>query len=131
MSLPSCASFRHESVVPLWWLPLIGGVRLADGPLLQLLRSVVLFIVPCVQNDYFEGGSFAIPDADTVIAAVNGLRDKHFDMVFVCTTHHALNHSGFAANNPVRWCCIYEFCCPPRRLRGYVTLISVAFTCAT
>lgn len=53
------------------------------------------------QNDYFEGGSFPVPEADGILGPINDLRAKHFDFVFVCTTHHPLNYSGFASNNPV------------------------------
>jgi hypothetical protein len=54
------------------------------------------------QNDFFDGGSFPIPDAEAIVAPINSLRDKHFNMIFVCTTQHPLNHSGFGSNNPVR-----------------------------
>jgi hypothetical protein len=59
------------------------------------------------QNDYFEGGSFPVPDAEAIVDPINSLRDKHFDMVFVCSTTHLLSHSGFCANNPVRCCVLH------------------------
>lgn len=58
---------------------------------------------PCPwQNDFFESGSFSVPEAEAVVPVINKLREKHFDLVFTCTTHHPLNHTGFASNNPVR-----------------------------
>ncbi len=42
-----------------------------------------------------------MPEAESIIPLINNLRQKHFDLVFVCTLQHPLNHAGFAANNPV------------------------------
>ena len=51
-----------------------------------------------------------MPDAEAVVPIVNKLREKHFDMVFLCTTQHPLSHCSFASNNPVSDCCILRSC---------------------
>jgi hypothetical protein len=58
-----------------------------------------------LQNDFFRGGSFPLPDAESVIPILNTLRQKQFDMVLVCTLEHAINHNAFASNHPVRTLC--------------------------
>ncbi len=57
---------------------------------------------PPLQNDFFPGGAFPLPDAESVIPALNSLRARQFDIVIVCTLEHSLAHSSFASNNPVR-----------------------------
>ncbi len=57
---------------------------------------------PSPQNDFFPGGTFPMPDAESVIPTLNTLRSKQFDIVIMCTLEHALNHSSFSSNQLVR-----------------------------
>jgi hypothetical protein len=41
-------------------------------------------------------------DAESVVAVINRLRRRAFDVVLVATLEHAVNHSGFHSNSPVR-----------------------------
>ena len=61
----------------------------------------LLSCLVAVQNDFFRGGSFPLPDAESVIPILNTLRSKQFDIVVLCTVEHPVNHNSFASNHPV------------------------------
>jgi nicotinamidase/pyrazinamidase len=60
--------------------------------------AVALIIVD-VQNDFCEGGSFAVPNANQVIPVINAFREK-FDLVYLSRDWHPADHVSFHANNP-------------------------------
>jgi len=49
-----------------------------------------------VQNDFCAGGSLAVPDADTIVAAINRLSDQCSTVVLTQDWHPA-GHSSFAS----------------------------------
>jgi nicotinamidase-related amidase len=46
-------------------------------------------IIVDVQNDFCEGGSLAVPDANAIIPVINKLRERvKFDFVFLTQDYH-------------------------------------------
>jgi nicotinamidase/pyrazinamidase len=57
-------------------------------------------IIVDVQNDFCEGGSLAVPNANEVIPIINALRARGgWDMVVMTQDWHPSNHASFASNN--------------------------------
>ncbi|CEL94160.1 unnamed protein product [Vitrella brassicaformis CCMP3155] len=58
-------------------------------------------IIVDVQNDFCEGGSLAVNEAEEILPVINSLRDKPlFDCVILTCDWHPLDHCSFAANHP-------------------------------
>ena len=57
----------------------------------------VLLIVD-VQKDFCEGGSLAVPDADTIVPVINELFPK-LEMSVMTQDWHPADHGSFASNN--------------------------------
>lgn len=52
-----------------------------------------------LQNDFCNGGSLAVPDADAVITIANSWQKK-FDLVIATKDWHPKDHHSFASNHP-------------------------------
>ena len=58
-------------------------------------------IIVDVQNDFCEGGSLGVPNANEIIPLINKLRENpKFDCVFLSRDWHPLNPCSFSVNNP-------------------------------
>ena len=58
-------------------------------------------IIVDVQNDFCEGGSLAVPQANEVIPVINKIRnDFKFDLIVVTQDYHPSDHVSFASNHP-------------------------------
>lgn len=57
------------------------------------------FLVIDVQRDFCAGGALAAPDADAVVAPIDGLMSR-FAHVVATQDWHPADHSSFAANHP-------------------------------
>ena len=58
-----------------------------------------LILVNC-QNDFFEGGSAAVPKASDILPNIKILRQHKFDLVIHCQEWRPSNDSSFYSNNP-------------------------------
>lgn len=56
-------------------------------------------IIIDIQNDFTEGGSLEVPNANEIIPIVNDLQ-KHFDLIIATQDWHPANHGSFASNHP-------------------------------
>ncbi|MFC6267507.1 bifunctional nicotinamidase/pyrazinamidase [Frigoriflavimonas asaccharolytica] len=57
-------------------------------------------IIVDVQNDFCEGGSLAVPDANQIIPYINLLmEDNNYDEIVLSQDWHPANHKSFASNN--------------------------------
>lgn len=57
-------------------------------------------IIVDIQNDFCEGGSLAVPNANEIIPFVNSLLNKdQYDLVVATQDYHPQNHGSFASNN--------------------------------
>jgi nicotinamidase/pyrazinamidase len=56
-------------------------------------------IIVDVQNDFCEGGSLAVPNANQVIPVINHFRER-FEHVYISKDWHPADHCSFASNNP-------------------------------
>jgi nicotinamidase/pyrazinamidase len=52
-----------------------------------------------LQNDFFPGGSLAVPDGDRIIPSINKLQ-KHYDLVVATQDWHPADHGSFASQQP-------------------------------
>lgn len=52
------------------------------------------------QNDFFEGGSFALDGTEHMLDVIRRLRRYEFDVVVQCRKKCPPNHVGFLSNNP-------------------------------
>lgn len=52
-----------------------------------------------LQNDFCEGGSLAVPGAQTVIELANQIQD-YFDLIIATQDWHPKDHMSFASNHP-------------------------------
>ena len=58
-------------------------------------------IIVDVQNDFCEGGSLAVKDANSIIPLINTLKqDPRFSLVILTRDWHPQSHCSFHANNP-------------------------------
>jgi nicotinamidase/pyrazinamidase len=58
-------------------------------------------IIVDVQNDFCEGGSLAVKEANDIILPINSLlRNKHYDAVIATLDWHPKNHESFKVNHP-------------------------------
>tara|TARA_Y100000034_G_scaffold137015_1_gene218492 strand:- start:2561 stop:3157 length:597 start_codon:yes stop_codon:yes gene_type:complete len=55
-------------------------------------------IIVDIQNDFCEGGSLAVPEANSIIPYVNSIMDN-YDLVVSTLDYHPQNHKSFASNN--------------------------------
>jgi nicotinamidase/pyrazinamidase len=57
-------------------------------------------LVVDVQNDFCEGGSLAVKDADLIVPTINELMEKvDFDLIVATKDWHPADHKSFASNN--------------------------------
>lgn len=57
-------------------------------------------IITDVQNDFFEGGSLAVPNAGEIIPYINLLMEENeYDQIILTQDWHPANHKSFASNN--------------------------------
>ena len=57
-------------------------------------------IIVDVQNDFCEGGSLAVPDANQIIPYINLLiQDNQYEHIVLTQDFHPANHKSFASNN--------------------------------
>jgi nicotinamidase/pyrazinamidase len=61
-----------------------------------MIKSALIIVD--VQNDFCEGGSLAVPDANTIIPTINNLMN-YFDYIVATKDWHPSNHKSFAVNN--------------------------------
>jgi nicotinamidase/pyrazinamidase len=52
-----------------------------------------------LQNDFFPGGSLAVPDGNQVLPTVNALLQLPFDFIVATQDWHPANHCSFAVNH--------------------------------
>ena len=52
-----------------------------------------------LQNDFFPGGSLAVPDGNQVLPSVNALLQLPFNLVVATQDWHPANHCSFAVNH--------------------------------
>ena len=65
-------------------------------PSAQAKKKRALIIVD-VQNDFCEGGSLAVPDANEIIPSINSRRNE-YDIIVLTQDYHPANHKAFASN---------------------------------
>ena len=75
------------------------GALLATAAVTPRVRCVLARVM--AQNDFFRGGSLAIPEAEAILPIINTIRKHKFDVVLCSTLERGLNYSGFSSNNPV------------------------------
>lgn len=57
-------------------------------------------IITDVQNDFFEGGSLAVPNASEIIPYINLLMEENeYDKIILTQDWHPADHKSFASNN--------------------------------
>lgn len=57
-------------------------------------------IIVDVQNDFCEGGSLAVPNANEIISYINLLiKDNEYDQIVLTQDFHPANHKSFASNH--------------------------------
>jgi nicotinamidase/pyrazinamidase len=61
-------------------------------------KTSVLLIVD-LQNDFCEGGNFAVPEGSLIIPLINQLQ-RSFSLVVASQDWHPANHTSFASNHP-------------------------------
>jgi len=60
-------------------------------------------IIVDVQNDFCEGGSLEVPNANKIIPKINALRElKIFDLIILSRDWHPSDHISFCKNHPGR-----------------------------
>lgn len=64
-----------------------------------MMSKTSALIMVDLQNDFCQGGSLAVPDANTIIPLANQLQ-AHFDLVIATKDWHLPDHISFAANHP-------------------------------
>lgn len=58
-------------------------------------------IIVDVQNDFCEGGSLAVSNANEIIPIINKLsNDKQYSLIVATQDFHPKDHSSFKSNNP-------------------------------
>ncbi len=58
-------------------------------------------VIVDVQNDFCEGGSLAVKDANSIIPLINKIKeDPRFTLIVLTKDWHPINHVSFQANNP-------------------------------
>lgn len=58
-------------------------------------------IIIDIQNDFTEGGSLEVPNANEIIPVVNDLQQQ-FELIFATQDWHPANHGSFASKNQGR-----------------------------
>lgn len=57
-------------------------------------------IVVDVQNDFCEGGTLAVPGANSIIPYINLLMEENeYDQIVLTQDFHPSDHKSFASNN--------------------------------
>lgn len=57
-------------------------------------------IIVDMQNDFCEGGSLAVPNANEIISYINLLiKDNQYDQIVLTQDFHPANHKSFASNH--------------------------------
>jgi nicotinamidase/pyrazinamidase len=65
------------------------------------LRVTTVLVIVDVQRDFCAGGPLAVPDADAILPAVNGLA-RDFRRVILTQDWHPPGHVSFASSHPGR-----------------------------
>lgn len=62
------------------------------------MSNIKALIMVDLQNDFCQGGSLAVPDADALMPIANELQ-HYFDLVIATKDWHPLDHMSFASNH--------------------------------
>lgn len=59
-------------------------------------------VIVDLQNDFLPGGSLGVPNGDEVIAVINRLQKKNFDLIVATKDWHPIGHISFASSHPAK-----------------------------
>ena len=75
-------------------------LTLLNFNIVQAIFGKNALIVIDVQNDFCEGGTLAVKDADAIVPLINDLREREkFDITVFTQDWHPHNHISFASNH--------------------------------
>lgn len=55
-------------------------------------KSIRAFVIITPQNDFFEGGSVAVPKSNKIIEIINRVKLKLFDFIIITKLWRPINH---------------------------------------